>query len=136
MKYLVDSDWTADYLAGKSHAVQLLDSLVEDGLSISIVTYGEVYEGVLYGGNPARHEAALRQFLRGVDVLGLNRAIMRRFATIRGMLREQGQIIGDPDILIGATALHHDLTLITRNHRHFQRIPNLLLHMHTPASNS
>ena len=33
-----------------------------------------------------------------------------------------GQIIADFDILIAATALHHDLTLLTRNTRHFDRI--------------
>jgi len=37
-------------------------------------------------------------------------------------------MIGDFDILIAATALHHDLTLVTRNRRHFERIPNLALY--------
>jgi predicted nucleic acid-binding protein len=32
------------------------------------------------------------------------------------------------DLLIAATAVHHGLTLVTRNLRHFQRIPNLQLH--------
>jgi len=52
---------------------------------------------------------------------------MRRFAHIRGALRQQGHLIGDPDILIAATALHHDLILLTRNRRHFERIPDLRL---------
>jgi len=50
VRYLVDSDWAEDYLAGKSAAVQLLDPLAEEGLAISIATYGEVYEGILFGG--------------------------------------------------------------------------------------
>lgn len=32
------------------------------------------------------------------------------------------------DILIAATALHHDLALVTRNRAHFQRIPGLKLY--------
>ncbi|MDQ2810105.1 MAG: type II toxin-antitoxin system VapC family toxin [Chloroflexota bacterium] len=36
-------------------------------------------------------------------------------------------LIGDADTLIAATALHHDLTLVTGNRRHFSRIPNLTL---------
>jgi len=67
----------------------------------------------------------LRLFLRGVDVLNLNRTIMRRFAAIRGTLRQQGQIIGDPDILIAATAIHYDITLVARNRRHFERVAGL-----------
>lgn len=55
----------------------------------------------------------------------LDRAIMRRFAQVRGDLRSKGQLIGDPDLLIAATALHYDLTLLTHNVRHFGRIAGL-----------
>ncbi len=50
---------------------------------------------------------------------------MKRFARIRGQLRATGQIIGDTDILIAATAIHHGLTLVTRNRRHYDRVPSL-----------
>ena len=36
-------------------------------------------------------------------------------------------MIGDFDALIAATALHHRLTLVTRNLRHFGRISDLSL---------
>jgi tRNA(fMet)-specific endonuclease VapC len=53
---------------------------------------------------------------------------MERFGVLRGDLQRRGQIIGDPDILIAATALHHDLTLLTRNRNHFMRLPGLKLY--------
>jgi tRNA(fMet)-specific endonuclease VapC len=34
-------------------------------------------------------------------------------------------MIGDCDLLIGATALRHNLTLLTNNRRHFERIDGL-----------
>ena len=34
-------------------------------------------------------------------------------------------MIGDMDLLIAATAIRHDLTLLTNNRRHFERIPSL-----------
>jgi predicted nucleic acid-binding protein len=58
---------------------------------------------------------------------------MKRFARLRGELRRQGQLIPDPDLLIAATALQHDLTIVTRNVRHFQRIPGLKLYQATPT---
>jgi predicted nucleic acid-binding protein len=128
VKYLVDSDWVADYLKGRDAAVSLLQSLAPEGLAISILTYGEIYEGILYGEDRARHEAGFRNFLRGADTLPLNQGIMRRFADLRGSLRQQGQLIGDMDLLIAATALHHGLALVTRNRRHFERITALALH--------
>jgi predicted nucleic acid-binding protein len=33
-----------------------------------------------------------------------------------------------PDALIGATALEHQLTLLTKNTRHLQVIPRLVVH--------
>jgi tRNA(fMet)-specific endonuclease VapC len=128
MTYLIDSDWVADYLKGRTPAVHLLDSLFPAGLSISIITFGEIYEGIYYGSNPRDNEAVFRRFLRGVSVLGINRSVARRFARIRGTLRQQGQLIPQPDILIAATAIHHDLTLVTRNIRDFERVPDLILH--------
>jgi tRNA(fMet)-specific endonuclease VapC len=40
----------------------------------------------------------------------------------------RGRLISDMDLLIAATAMHHNLTLVTRNHRHFERVPNLRLY--------
>jgi predicted nucleic acid-binding protein len=54
---------------------------------------------------------------------------MERFAQIRGSLpRPIRQQIGDLDILIAATCLEHNLTLLTRNLKEFQHIPHLKLY--------
>lgn len=123
MSYLVDTDWVAEYLKGRQPATTILASLRREELAISLITYGEVYEGVYGGRNHEEHELAFMRFLRRVRVLPLNRQIMKRFARIRGELRSQGQHIGALDTLIAATALEHDLTVITSNVRHFNRIP-------------
>lgn len=128
MTYLVDSDWVADYLKGRPNAVALLDRLFPQGLAISIVTFAEVYEGIYYGTDPKRNEHIFRRFLEGVAVHGISQPIARRFALIRGDLRAKGQLIPQPDLFIAATALHLKLTLLTRNAKDFQRIPDLKLH--------
>ena len=127
MSYLVDSDWVADYLKGRPSAVQLLNSLFRDGISISIITFAEIYEGVYYSQTPEQHEAVFRRFLQGVSVLPINGSVGRRFAILRGALRRTGQIIPHTDAFIAATALVHDLTLVRRD-QHFARIPDLKLH--------
>src|SRR5215218_2612041 len=125
MKYLVDTDSVADWLNGVPRAIQLLSSLGQQGLAISLITYGEIYDGVYSGRDPEAAEQTFLRFLRSVQVLPLNRSIMKHFARVRGQLRRQGQRVPDPDLLIAATAVYHDLTLLTRNVRHFQRIPSL-----------
>ena len=128
MSYLIDTDWVASYLKGRSDAQNLLQSLRPLGIAIGLITYGELLDGIYYGHDPAANERAFRQFLRVTTVLPLNRRIMEHFARIRGGLRQHGQLIGDPDILIAATALHHRFTLVTGNTKHFQRIPGLMLY--------
>jgi tRNA(fMet)-specific endonuclease VapC len=128
MTCLVDSDWVADWLAGRREAVQLLSALRPEGLAISLISYGEIYEGIYFSRDPKKSEVVFRQFLRGVTVIPLARRIMRRFARIRGQLRRKGQLISDPDLLIAATALERKLILVTRNLEHFERIPDLKLH--------
>lgn len=128
MNYLIDSDWVIDALRGTHEAHALFTHLTAEALAISLVTYGEVYEGIYYGRSQRVSEEAFRRFLQGVTILPLNRSIMRRFARIRGDLRNRGAIIGDPDILIAATALHHSLMMVTHNRQHFQRVPGLQLY--------
>jgi len=128
MTYLVDSDYVVDWLTGRPEVVVLLAALPRKGLAISLITYGEIYEGIYRGRDPQSSERRFREFLRFVNVLPLSRMIMRRFARLRGDLRRTGELIGDADTLIAATALHHQLTLVTRNQRHFARIPALELY--------
>jgi tRNA(fMet)-specific endonuclease VapC len=130
MIYLLDSDWVADYLKGREPAVEIVDSLYSAGLSISIITYAEVYEGIYYGHNRPQYERVYQEFLRGVDVLGINQGVARRFAIVRGALRTQGQLISQTDLLIAATALEHGLVMVTRNIRDFGRVPGIQLLEH------
>ena len=126
--YLVDTDVVVSYLNGRPDAVTMVNALLPDGIAISVITFGEVCEGIYFGRDPARHMAGFRGFLRGARVLAVNQRDARQFARVRGTLRQQGQLLPAPDLLIGATALAYDLTLVTRNLRHFQRIPGLRLY--------
>jgi tRNA(fMet)-specific endonuclease VapC len=127
LTYLIDTDWVADYLKGREAAVSLLDQLADEGIAISAITHGEIYEGIYYGRNPALHERGFRGFLRVAKVVPIDRKITARFARLRGDLRRRGQLIGDMDLLIAATAVDRDLVLVTRNIREFGRVPGLRL---------
>ena len=49
MKYLVDTDWIIDVLNDQATAIQTLLDLAPDGLAVSLISYGELYEGAYYG---------------------------------------------------------------------------------------
>lgn len=126
MTYLVDTGFVVDYFKGRPKSIELLISLA-DKLAISIITFGEIYEGIYFGQDPKSTERGFLQFLRGVSVLLLNRRVMKSFALIRGDLRQKGKLIGDPDIMIAATAITNNLSLITGNKKDFQKVEGLKL---------
>ena len=129
MPHLLDSDWFIDYLDGLPHAVQLVGSLVGDGLSISIITYIEVYQGVYRRQSTAADEALARA-LTLMPVLPVSLAVAQRCARLRESLRRQGRRVNSRamDLIIAATALEHDLALVTRNVADYQDITGLKLH--------
>ncbi len=128
MKYLLDSDEMIDYLKGRKKAVTTIEPLLAEGVAISVITFAEVYEGIYTGHQREHHEEVFFRFLKGVPVLAVTREIAQRCAIIRGALRAERLLIPRPDLLIAATALHHDLTLISRNVGHFDRVPGLRLY--------
>lgn len=127
-QYLVDTDWVVDILRGQSSAIRTLTEIAADGIAISIISYGELAEGATYARNPEFARAGLQNFLDGKQILPLTVEIMDRFGAVRGQLRQTGQLISDLELLIGVTAVHHNLRLISRNLRHFDRIPGILFY--------
>jgi tRNA(fMet)-specific endonuclease VapC len=127
--YLLDTDWIVDVLNGQERAIQIVLELAPAGLAVSIITYGELYEGAVFAHDPEPALAGLHSFLKGKAILPLTQPIMERFAHIRGSLPKSiRQQIGDFDILIAATCLAHNVTFLTRNLKDFQKIPNLKLY--------
>jgi predicted nucleic acid-binding protein len=92
MTYLVDTDVVVSWLKGRSQETDLLTQLSSDGLAISLITYGEIYDGIYYGRDPDQNRQVFQEFLRWVDVLPLNRRIMQRFARIRGICANPGSL--------------------------------------------
>src|SRR5919202_6110114 len=127
MGYLIDTDWVVDHLAGDEYANRLLSQLSEEGIAISIITYIEVYQGVLRSPTPHDAERKLQAFVETVAVLPISTAVARRCAHIRETLRKQGKEFRRRafDLLIAATALEHNLTLVTRNREDYEDVPNL-----------
>jgi predicted nucleic acid-binding protein len=128
MRYLVDSDCIIDGIANLPGAQALLRSLSGDGLAVSVISLGEVLEGAYLYPAPGDLIEDYRRFLAGYSVLPVTESIVRRFAAVRSLLRRQGKLIPDLDLLIAATALEHGLTLLTRNVRHFERILELQIY--------
>ena len=128
MPYILDADWIINVTAGNRSSAAIIDRLSPQGISVSWATVGEVYEIAYNSPNPAAQLDIYRRFLLPFQMVGLNEPIVECFAEIRSYLRRRGEIISDFDIILAATALQHDLTVLTFNTRHFERIPDLRIY--------
>lgn len=128
MSYLLDADWIINALAGRKDAIDTIRQLSPHGIAISLVTIGEIYEVAFNSSNPEAYISSLRDFILPFRKIDLNDPIMEKFAEVRSNLRRTGKLIPDFDILIGVTALNYNLTLLTKNRRHLDRIPDLKIY--------
>jgi tRNA(fMet)-specific endonuclease VapC len=102
-----------------------MNSARRGALALSAVSLAELYEGVYYSRDPGKSEMVLNDFLKGVLLLDIDTETCQRFGRERGRLRALGKRVADFDLMIGVTALQHDLTLLTNNRKHFENIEGL-----------
>jgi toxin FitB len=109
---LVDTDVLVDHL-------RTGEGFDPSGHSVnySVITRAELFAG------RGTDEEIVRRLLGAFRELPLERGI----AELGGRLRRETGV-GLADALIAATALRHRLALLTRNTRHFERVPRLRLH--------
>ena len=123
--YVLDTDWVIDYFYDREETRGRLKELRRAGVAISIISVAELYEGVYYSRDPGQSQRVLETFLRQVPILGVDQEICKVFGKERGKLRQQKKTISDFDLLIASTCLHHNLTLLSNNRRHYEMIEGL-----------
>ncbi|VVT35648.1 MAG: type II toxin-antitoxin system tRNA(fMet)-specific endonuclease VapC [Imperialibacter sp.] len=126
MKYLLDTNICIYYMKGRFGLDAKFDSLDVDSLFISEITLAELKFGVAKSAKPSRNSKALDNFLSGIQILPIFDAL-DTFASEKARLRKEGRIVDDFDLLIGASAIANDLTLVTNNEKHFERLKGIKL---------
>jgi len=123
---LLDTNILTAFLKGQADVVARMERYLDEigRPSISIITYYELLRGLKELGSP-RRLAAFEDLIRHLHVRLLTRRVMGIAAVLYVELRRRGEPLEDADILIAATALTHDLILVTDNEQHFQRIAEL-----------
>ena len=130
MSYLIDTNVFSELTRPRpdSGVVDWLRTIPNEDQHLSTLTLGEMRFGAERLAPGSRSEA-LKIWLDtkiiaayGDRILPVTAAVADRWARLRaGMDRTLPAI----DSLIAATALHHDLRLVTRNERDFKRFPGL-----------
>jgi len=92
---------------------------------VSVVTVAEVEFGLELEQSETRREK-YRQLLRNrLEVMPCGLEIWQRFAVVKARQQKLGRLVADLDLLIACTAMFHDWTVATLNHRDFSIIEGL-----------
>lgn len=126
MKYLLDTNILVDHIRGKEVINQVSAG---DEAVISIITLAELTHGAYKSDNPKNSLSKIDYTIDklNLQVENLSKDIVNTFGEIKANLEKKGQRLEDFDLLIAATAKVNNLTLVTRNIKHFKRIKGLKL---------
>lgn len=125
MKYLLDTDTLIFWLKGDKTIEEKSVQIGLKCLSYSIISHAELYFGAYNSEQIAKNLKAIEIVKQKLTLLNLNADSAQLFGKVKADLKQQGKIIMDADIMIAAIALSNDLTLVTNNERHFNRIAEL-----------
>jgi tRNA(fMet)-specific endonuclease VapC len=108
---------------------EALDERVgEEERAISVITLSELLHGVQRADSEARRmrrQAFVETLMAMIEPVHITSPIARVHAEIWARLEERGSVIGAHDLWIAATAIAHDMPLVTANRREFERVAGL-----------
>jgi len=125
MTYVLDTNSCIAALRDHPAVLSRLLDTPPDLVAVSVMTAAELWFGALKSDHPARSRATADAFLAPFRRLPFDEPSAERYAATRRHLESRGTPIGERDLIIAATALAHELTVVTNNTREFGRVPGL-----------
>jgi len=125
---IIDTDILSEFLRGNPKVIAKVDEhLKEYGfISLSIITYYEILNGLLYK-DAKKQMTKFETFVELNKVIPLTTKTVKISASIQADLRKKGAEIGHTDTLIAGVAMAGELQLVTNNTNHFKRIKGLAI---------
>ena len=121
---VADTDVLIDALRGREPVAQRIAEEVENGaLATTVLSAFEL----LGGSGEEAERRKVEDLLAALRILALDSEATVIAATLRRELEARGETIGLADYLIAGICLSHSASLLTRNRRHFDRVPGLRL---------
>jgi len=125
-KYLIDTNICIYYIKGKFDLDQKFEKVDPENCFISEITLAELKFGVENSENKDKNQKVLDNFLTGVTIIPIFHSI-DLYSKEKARLRKAGTIIDDFDLLIGVTAVTHNLIMVTNNARHIGRVKGIAI---------
>lgn len=124
---LLDTSFIIDVMRSYRPATALRDEIESSSEAVRVPAPAlyELWKGVARARQPPQEAEAIEETVRSYPVVDLRSEHARRAGQIGGDLARRGIVVADMDLLLAGMALVEDDTLLTRNARDFERIPDL-----------
>jgi tRNA(fMet)-specific endonuclease VapC len=125
--YLIDTDTIIYNLKGNEAVKDNLKRHLEDPLKISVITLMELYFGAYKSEKVNVNLAKVRTLENTFEIIETNKNSAETYGMLKASLEKSGTPLDDFDLIIASCALAYNLTLVTNNVKHFNRIEGLKL---------
>ena len=129
MRYLLDTNVISELVSKQpnEHVIAWIDGIDDQLIYLSVITIGEIKRGIEKLPNSQR-KRSLNNWLNedllirfDDKILTIDLPVMLTLGRLIAKMESQGRALPAIDSLIAATALQHDLNLVTRNEKDFDR---------------
>jgi tRNA(fMet)-specific endonuclease VapC len=125
--YILDTNTLIYFFKGMGKVHHTLLKTPPSEIGIPTIVLYEIEVGIAKSNSPQKRIQQLTSLTTLINIISFDEKEAKTAAIIRTDLEKIGTPIGPYDILIAATALSHNDTLVTHNTKEFERIPNLKL---------
>ncbi len=125
-QYLLDTCVCISMFRNEGRVRETLKKIGTQNCFISEITIAELYFGLAKATDKKRKLEDIREVQKLFRVIPVYSSF-KEYGEIRHSLEHTGQRVDQFDLLIGATALHHKMTLVTSNLKHFERMEGLTI---------
>ena len=124
--YLLDTNICVFYIRGQYALNKKFETVGFDNCYISEITLAELKYGAECSGRVVENRRLIAEFAKEINILPVFDCL-DIYAQEKAKLRKSGNLIDDFDLLIASTAIFNELTLVTNNLNHFDRIKDVVI---------
>ncbi|MFQ5910246.1 MAG: type II toxin-antitoxin system VapC family toxin [Thermoplasmata archaeon] len=124
---VLDTDMLVGLIRKDADALEKLLELAGkgDAVKTTVVNACELYKGAFLSNDPSREHQRVDELVRNMGHISLSMELAPAIGQISAEMERAGTPIGDFDIMIAVMTTEAGETLITRNVKHFERIPGV-----------
>lgn len=123
-KFILDTNTWIEFFHKRHGVADHIDTIPTSHIAASEITIAELIFGAVNSRDYQRHIKEPQWLQETVTIYPISE-VLNDYAEIRYELKKKNLVVEDFDILIGATARHFGLTVVTDNIKHFEPMPGI-----------